>query len=66
MAEKKKHEAEKEKYRKSPKGVSEWMLIFSREIKKYETFGLALDPEGTLWLLSRNFISKLHLVRANF
>ena len=35
---KKNHEAEK-KYRKSPKGVSEWMLIFSREIKKYETFG---------------------------
>ena len=35
----KKHESEIKKYRDRPKGVSEWILIFSREIKKYETFG---------------------------
>ena len=32
----------KKNYRKSPKGVSEWILIFSRKIKKYETFGVGL------------------------
>ena len=37
-AEIKKHESEIKKYRDRPKGVSEWILIFSREIKKYETF----------------------------
>ena len=30
---------EKKKYRKSRKGVSEWLSIFSREKIKYDTFG---------------------------
>ena len=38
MAEKKKHKAEKKNTASQPKGESEWRLIFSREIKKYETF----------------------------
>ena len=41
-AEIKKHESEIKKYRDQPKGVSEWILIFSRDIKKWEIFDMGL------------------------